>query len=108
MSSTFAGLSGALSALNANRVGLDVTGQNIANANTEGYTRQRVDLAAVPGTTTVGAGPAAWGGGGVAVAQVTRLRDDLLDARSRAAHAGSGYIGARQAVFDQVEQLVAE
>jgi len=51
MTSSFSGLNTALSALYAQRRGLDVTGHNVANANTEGYSRQRVDLKAVGGQT---------------------------------------------------------
>lgn len=82
---TFSGLSTSLSALNAARRGLDVTGQNIANANTDGYTRQRVELASV-GAPAV---PALWStydgaGGGVDVTDVRRLGDAFLQARARA------------------------
>ena len=44
--STFSGLNAATTSLWAQRRALDVTGQNIANANTEGYSRQRADLQA--------------------------------------------------------------
>ena len=54
MSSTFSGLSTALNALMAQRAGLTVTGQNIANANTVGYSRQRAELAALAGASQVG------------------------------------------------------
>ncbi|MEF1336932.1 flagellar basal body protein, partial [Vibrio rotiferianus] len=37
----------ALSGLNANRVALDVTAQNVANINTPGYSRQQAVNAAV-------------------------------------------------------------
>ena len=40
----FGGINIALSALYAQRQAMDTTGHNIANANTEGYTRQRVSL----------------------------------------------------------------
>ena len=55
--STFSGLSGALSSLYAQRRGLDVTGQNIANANTEGYSRQRVEMKSVGGSAVPCARP---------------------------------------------------
>ena len=48
--STFSGLNAATTALWAQRRALDVTGQNIANVNTEGYSRQRVDLQALGGS----------------------------------------------------------
>jgi flagellar hook-associated protein 1 FlgK len=104
MSSTFAGLSSALSALTAQRIGLDVAAQNIANVNTEGYTRQRVGMSAVAGVAPY----PGWAGGGVSVDEVARLRDALVDARNRTEHAGSGYLDTRQATFDQLEQLIAE
>lgn len=44
MGSSFGGINTALTSLYAQRRALDVTGQNIANANTEGYSRQRVDM----------------------------------------------------------------
>ena len=86
--STFSGLSGALSSLYAQRRGLDVTGQNIANANTEGYSRQRVDMQSIGAP----AGPSVFStwngaGSGVTVSNVTRLHDDFLEARARNEHA---------------------
>ena len=45
--STFSGLNTAYTGLVAARAGLDVVGQNIANVNTEGYTRQRVTTSAI-------------------------------------------------------------
>jgi flagellar hook-associated protein 1 len=48
MSSTFDGLYIAKSGVQTARTNLNVTGQNIANANTDGYTRQRVDQSAIP------------------------------------------------------------
>ena len=47
MRSTFAGFTTATLALNASHRALEVTGQNIANINTPGYTRQRLDPEAV-------------------------------------------------------------
>jgi flagellar hook-associated protein 1 len=109
VSSSFAGLSTALSALAAQRRGLDAAAQNIANANTPGYSRQRVDLESVGGSVV----PAIWStwrgtAGGVAVADVTRIRDAFLDSRNRAEHAASAFTSADQQVYAQIERLVAE
>jgi flagellar hook-associated protein 1 len=81
--SNMSSLSTALSALYAQRRGLDVTGHNIANANTEGYTRQRVNLVANGGPLS----PAIWSkwngvGQGVDVAGTMRLHDAFLDMRA--------------------------
>jgi flagellar hook-associated protein 1 FlgK len=105
----FAGLNTALTALYAQRRGLDVTGQNIANANTEGYTRQRVDLRAVGGPIT----PAIYAttdgtGEGVDVANVERLRDTFLESRGRAEHAQSAYLDAQNTVHSSLELVFKE
>ena len=48
--SGFSTLNTARTALSAQQRGIDVTGQNIANVNTDGYSRQRVDLQAIGGS----------------------------------------------------------
>ena len=73
--STFSGLSAATTALWAQRRALDVTGQNIANVNTEGYSRQRADLralgdASVPAIFSTSSGI----GAGVSADDVERIR----------------------------------
>lgn len=111
MSSTFSGLSTALNALMAQRAGLTVTGQNIANANTAGYTRQRAELAAIGGGTQVGlnASPIIDRlGNGVTVDSVRRLADAFVDARQRDAHANASYATAQEAAFTQVESILGE
>ena len=50
MGSTLNGLMNiAVNSVNNNQVALNVVSNNIANMNTEGYTRQEVDFAAIPG-----------------------------------------------------------
>ncbi|MGN6242589.1 MAG: flagellar hook-associated protein FlgK [Motilibacteraceae bacterium] len=107
--STFSGLSTALSALYAQRRGLDVTGQNIANANTEGYSRQRVDLQSVGAPVT----PAIWSvysgaGQGVDVSGVQRLRDAFLELRGQTEHGRLSYFQGVDAVYGQIEQSLGE
>src|SRR5687768_15934970 len=104
MGSTFSGLNTALTSLYAQRRGLDVTGQNIANANTEGYTRQRVVMYAqnanlVPGiyatTDAIGSG--------VTVSSVERMRNTALDQRSYTEHANSAYHNERAGAHALIE-----
>jgi flagellar hook-associated protein 1 FlgK len=75
VSNLFTSLTSASRALDAQRYGLDVAGQNIANVNTPGYSRRTLDLAAI---APDGAGNA---GRGVDVVGVRALRDRLLEAR---------------------------
>jgi flagellar hook-associated protein 1 FlgK len=107
--STFSGLSTAYSGLVAARAGLDVVGQNIANANTEGYTRQRVMTSSVAapahtGLFTSGVRP----GQGVSVDSIARLGNLHLDAQVRSSAAASGYQSTRADVLAAVESSLQE
>jgi len=109
MPSPFSGLSTALTALHAQRRGLEVAGQNIANANTAGYTRQRMDMEALAGTP-VPAIFSTWNGAGagVSVTDITRLRDAFLEARGRTEHATAAQLAARTDVYNRIENAFAE
>lgn len=65
----------ASSSLASQRIALDVTGENIANVNTEGYSRQQTILVTAP-TTTHNGFPL---GGGVNVSAVQRIYDNVLN-----------------------------
>src|SRR3954451_3950853 len=109
MTSTFGGLNTALSALYAQRRGLDVTGQNIANANTEGYSRQRVDMRSIGGQE-VPALYSVWNGAGagVDIASVSRTRDAFLEARGRAEHGQAAYLTSQAQTFSNIESIFQE
>src|SRR5262245_7827944 len=77
MSGLFESLSSASRALVAARFGLDVTGHNIANINTEGYTRRVATFADVAPTDTMSAG------GGVSIVGAFAMRDSFTEARLR-------------------------
>ena len=89
MSATFHGLEVAKSGLVASQIALDVTSQNIANAKTEGYTRQSV----VQNSVSAGLGPFQYAPAGTAVGQganitsIMQNRDGYLDTRYRNANA---------------------
>src|SRR5690606_38797157 len=102
--STFSGLSTALSSLIAQRQALDVHGQNVANANTPGYTRQRVDLQSVQALsapTMFSTGLVA--GNGVKLVGITRIGDVFLDARVRSETATASFRKAQTAALDRLE-----
>src|SRR5690349_9375215 len=105
MSSTFSGISTALSSLRAQRQGLDVAGQNIANVNTAGYSRQRTEMTSVEGVSNV---PTIWAkqdpvGTGVNVGDITRIRDELLEGRVRTEHAHNAYLSGQNEVYDSIQ-----
>jgi flagellar hook-associated protein 1 FlgK len=88
---------------------MTVTGQNIANQTTSGYTRQRVDQTPVSAPGLSGAWQTGFGAGaGVAVTGVARLGDNVLDARVRDALSTSGFWSARASAASQAENTMAE
>ncbi len=94
----------ARSALAAQQVVIDTAGHNIANAQTAGYSRQRVELAAgAPQRLTYGIV-----GGGVQVAQITRARDQLLDTSVRQEAGGESAATQRQSLLGSVEGVLGE
>ncbi|MGU3408887.1 flagellar hook-associated protein FlgK [Microbacterium sp. M1A1_1b] len=109
MVSTFGSLATAYSGLSAARAGIEVTGQNIANAGTAGYTRQRVTQSSVPAVQTgFMRGTAALAGQGVSIDGIARLGSMTLDAGVRAAAGSSAYATTRATALDQLESGLHE
>lgn len=107
--STFSGLGTALSSLIAQRQALDVAGQNVANANTVGYTRQRVTFSSVSAvqvpsmfSTNDGVGQ------GTRISSVDRLADVFLDAKVRVATSSASYLAARAEAYSTLEKSLGE
>jgi flagellar hook-associated protein 1 FlgK len=93
------------SALFANKAALATTGHNIANVNTEGYTRQRVELTAADPHAAIGKSTT---GTGVRIDQVIRINDEYLD---RQIFNEQKYLGAyeeRDYALSQVEAIFNE
>ncbi len=84
------------SALRANQLGLTVTGQNIANVNTPGYTRQEVVLSATPG----GPNPI---GAGVTIDAVRSFRDQFIQTRLQTETGTSGRLTAQSNALAPVD-----
>jgi flagellar hook-associated protein FlgK len=107
--STFSALNAATTALWAQRRALDVTGQNIANVNTEGYSRQRADLQAIGGSPVPAFYSTSPGiGAGVNAEGVLRIRDAFLEGRGHTEHANSARLIAEADAYTQVESSVRE
>lgn len=106
---TFSTLSTALSSMVAQRAALDVAGQNVANANTVGYTRQRADLSSV--STAASASRFSSGltvGQGVKVDNVARLGDIFADARLRTTTSSAAFLTARASSLARLESTIDE
>ncbi|HTZ44591.1 MAG TPA: flagellar hook-associated protein FlgK [Jatrophihabitans sp.] len=107
--SSFSGLTDALTAMNAARYGLDVTGQNISNANTPGYVRQRAELAEAGPVAGVPSLYATQHSDSTAtVSGTSRLNDPVIDMRARSEHSRNGYLQASASTQSSVESLFNE
>lgn len=109
MGSTFSGLNTAYSALVAQRRALEVTGQNIANVNTPGYTRQRATMEsqgapAVPALHSRYEGA----GDGVKVTDIERITDTFLVNRQQAERGKLGAAEERSATLKRIEDVLTE
>ena len=107
--SGFSSLNTAVTGLAAAQRAMDVAGQNIVNANTPGYSRQRVQLAEVATATSsslfTGGGT---GVGGVTVAGVARIRDVFVEGARAAAGARQASLTSQTAALTGAQQLLAE
>ncbi|MBI3578672.1 MAG: flagellar hook-associated protein FlgK [Ignavibacteriales bacterium] len=91
-------------ALNSQRAGMNVTSHNIANASTEGYSRQRVEFQATPPEKT----PLGLLGTGVTTEHIGRVRERFIDQQIRGANDTLGESSSQQSILGQVEAVVNE
>jgi len=103
--STFMGLETALRGLLAQQQEIDITGHNIANANTAGYSRQTANLVATPALPNP---PSGLIGTGVTVESYSRVRDSFIDVQLRAQTMKQGYAQAQQDGLGQIESSLEE
>jgi flagellar hook-associated protein 1 len=109
---TLQGLQTALSGLLAEQQALDVTGSNITNANTEGYTRESASLQTnlpitIPATNSI-TGRGAQLGTGVNVGNIARIRNSYLDAQYRAQNSALSNASTQTEVLSQAQSAFNE
>ncbi len=111
MAGSFAGIEIGKRSLQAHNTQIQTAGHNISNANTEGYSRQRVKVssmdplyrpdltrAELPGQI----------GQGTTVESITRVRDELLDTRIVAQTNEESYWETRDKYYAMIEQIYNE
>ena len=102
--SSFRTLNIGMTALFAQKAALDTVGQNIANATTPGYARQRVNMQANrPQVTGYGAL-----GTGVDIKKIEHLTDEFLEAQVRTANADMGTLNVLQSGYANLEAYFNE
>lgn len=111
MANSFAGIEIGKRSLMAHTQQITTAGHNISNADTEGYSRQRVQVkvfdpisrpdlerAEVPGQI----------GQGTTVESINRVRDEMLDQRITAQTNQESYWGTREKYYTMIEQIYNE
>ena len=91
-------------ALNASQLGLNVTGHNIANVNTPGYTRQSVQQSPTPADI----GGSRLSGVGVTIDGVRSFRDRFVESRLQTETAINGRLTARRDALAPVDAAFNE
>jgi len=108
MNSTFFGLELSRRALESQQVALNITGHNIANANTPGYTRQVGNLTATTPDSIPAMGRNLSLGSGVTLDTITRARDAFVDRQFRSETSKQQYWGEKQDNLTKVEDILNE
>jgi flagellar hook-associated protein 1 len=104
MPGLFGTMSIAVSGLQAQEAALQTTSENIANSNTDGYTRKRAVLA--EDTTFLDGGQAV--GNGVHVENIESLRDNVLELRIYDETQQQGALNSYVGEMSQVENLFSD
>ncbi|GKV64868.1 MULTISPECIES: flagellar hook-associated protein FlgK [unclassified Sporosarcina] len=111
MRSTFMGLETSKRGLYTQQSALYTTGHNISNANTLGYSRQRVNMQATSGFPGVGLNAGTMPGflgTGVEAGSIQRIRDSFIDKQYRNESNQLGYWENRTKNISQMEDVLAE
>jgi flagellar hook-associated protein 1 len=111
MRSTFHGLETARRGMFTQQSALQTTGHNIANANTPGYTRQRVNFEQTePYPAAARNRPNLPGqmGTGVKAGSIQRVREGFLDTQFRSENNKFGFWNARSEALEKMEDIMNE
>lgn len=111
MTSTFHSIETARRSLFTQTAALNTTGHNIANANTEGYTRQRVNMKAASPIEAYGfsnSTVAGQLGTGVEFTSIERIREQFLDDQYRGENSAYGNWTLQADTLSKLEAIVNE
>ena len=104
MAGLFDGLELGKRALNTHQLWLNTIGHNIANVNTPGYTRQRVNISTTPPQEL----PQGMVGTGVSADNIRHVRDLFLNRQYRNENKSLGQWTGQEKILSQIEALFTE
>ena len=105
MRSTFAGLNTMVRGIQSNQLSLDTVGHNITNANTDGYSRQSVNLAATRGQNVSSLYGEVIVGTGVDSTSIERARNVYADKQYWSENSTNQYYKTQQTNYDKIESI---
>lgn len=109
MASTFMGLETGRRALTTSQWALQATGNNVSNAGTAGFSRQRLVQATTEQlSVSLGGGKNAQFGTGVRGELVERLRDLMVDKQYRDESTKYAYYSTKATAFSRMEDIINE
>lgn len=111
MRSTFFGLETARRGMVTQQTALNVVGHNISNANTEGYSRQRVNFSTTTPYPAVGLNRPYFAGQlgtGVEAGSIQRIRDEFADVQYRNQSNKLGYYSSLNEPLVKMEEIMNE
>jgi len=100
----FGTLNMAARSLQTQMTGVEVTGQNLANINTTGYSRQRVQISSSPDAVTT-IGPEGTGATATSIKQVV---DNILNGQIQSQSSTSGYWNSQQTALQSAQNALDE
>jgi flagellar hook-associated protein 1 FlgK len=100
----FGTLNLAARSMQAQMTGVEVAGQNLANVNTTGYSRQRVDIQTSPDITT-GIGSEGTGANATSIQQIVNT---LLNTQVQSQQSTSGYWNGQQSALQSAQNALGE
>lgn len=107
MAGPFLGINMTSQTLRSMQRALDTTGHNIANVNTAGYSRQRVDFSALTPLEFYSQGWHAVGQG-VGIDGINRIRDQYLDQSARTTSSTLGKYSTMSTGLSRIDQIYGE
>ncbi|AEA33287.1 flagellar hook-associated protein FlgK [Hippea maritima] len=104
MPTIFDALNIGVSGIFVNKAAINTTGNNVANVNTPGYSRERVDiLPSMPMYSYAGVF-----GTGAKIDQIISTRDELIDRRVRASNQEMSYYNKLNSSMDEIQSIFNE
>lgn len=108
MSNILGSLYTSVAGLKVNQTGMSVVSANIANMNTEGYSKQRIDIQSVSYRATSASQLMEFQSGGVSIEGVTRYQDDILNGFILQEYSAYGYDQQKYANLSAIEGYMNE